>query len=210
METNRQDDKLYILLDSGNTPLTHCLIQGPTDGQTLQIEVLGGREDDVAAHEVVELISMGRGKDYQCKVLRQRGERFSLEKIMELDPEVRRNLRVPIRFESFLYPITGKWKGRRKIRSIDLSCGGIGFFSGPGLRVGERMEVVISLTDEPLILRCEILRINELKEERVMYAAKFVDMCEDEEVMVRKAVFSIQLQNEMRRADFEEDLEDAT
>ncbi|MCI8909979.1 MAG: PilZ domain-containing protein [Oscillibacter sp.] len=209
MEMNRQDDKLYMLLDSGNTPLAHCLMQGPTDGQTLQVEILGGREDAVGAHEIVELISMGRSNmAYQCKVLRQRGERFALEKLMELDPEVRRNLRVPIRFESFLYPLSGRWKGRRNIRSIDLSCGGIGFFSGPGLRAGERMEVVIPLTDEPLILRCEILRINELKEERVMYAAKFVEMCEDEEVMVRKAVFNIQLQNEMRRADLEEDLED--
>lgn len=205
--TERQDDKLYMILDSGNTPLAHCVIQGPAGGQTLQIQVLNGKEDDVAAHEVVELISMGRGgKDYQCRVLRQRNERFTLETIMELDPEFRRNLRVPIRFETFLYPITGRWKGRREALSIDLSCGGIGFFSGPGLREKERMEVVIPLTDEPLILRCEILRIKELKEERVMYAAKFVDMCEDEEVMVRKAVFGIQLRNESERADLEKDL----
>lgn len=201
-----QDGKLYMILDSGNTPLAHCELQGPP-GQTLQIQVLNGKEDDVAAHEVVELICLGRGgKDYQCRILRQRGERFTLEIIMELDPEFRRNLRVPIRFETFLYPITGRWKGRREATSIDLSCGGIGFFSGPGLGEKERMEVVIPLTDEPLILRCEILRIKELKEERVMYAAKFVDMCEDEEVMVRKAVFSIQLRNESERADLEKDL----
>ena len=113
--TERQDDKLYMILDSGNTPLAHCVIQGPAGGQTLQIQVLNGKEDDVAAHEVVELISMGRGgKDYQCRVLRQRNERFTLETIMELDPEFRRNLRVPIRFETFLYPITGRWKGRRR------------------------------------------------------------------------------------------------
>ena len=28
-----------------------------------------------------------------------------------------------------------------------------------------------------------------------MYATKFVDMCEDEEVVVREAVFSLQLQS---------------
>ena len=202
-----QEENLYMLLDSANTPLAHCVIQGAAGGDTLQIEVLNGREAQVAAHEVVEMISMGRGgKDYQSRVLRQRNERFSLEKLMELDPEVRRNLRVPIRFETFLYPVTGRWKGRRDALSIDLSCGGIGFFSGPGLQIGERMEVVISLTDQPLILRCEILRTNELKDDRVMYAAKFVDMCEDEEVMVRKAVFSIQLQNEFQRASLAEDL----
>ena len=204
---DKQEEKLYMLLDSANTPLAHCVIQGAEDGKILQVEVLHGREGDVAPHEVVELICMGRGgKDYQCRVMRQRGERFSLEKIMELDPEVRRNLRVPVRFETFLYPVTGRWKGRRDALSLDLSCGGLGFFSIPGLKVGERIEVVIPLTDEPLILRCEVLRIKELKDERVMYASKFVDMCEDEEVMVRKAVFNIQLQNELRRAEAAESL----
>ena len=77
-----------------------------------------------------------------------------------------------------------------------------------GLEAGEKLEMVIPVTEEPVILRCEVLRRKELRNDKLLYAVKFVDMCEDEEVMVRKAVFNIQLQNEMRRADLEEDLED--
>ena len=50
-------------------------------------------------------------------------------------------------------------------------------------------------TEEPVILICEVLRRQELQNDRYMYATKFVDMCEDEEVVVREAVFSLQLQN---------------
>ena len=46
-----------------------------------------------------------------------------------------------------------------------------------------------------MILRCEILRKQELQNDRFLYATKFVDMCEDEEVVVREAVFSLQLQS---------------
>ena len=55
--------------------------------------------------------------------------------------------------------------------------------------------MVIPVTEEPVILRCEVLRRKELRNDKLLYAVKFVDMCEDEEVTVREAVFSIQLEN---------------
>ena len=58
-----------------------------------------------------------------------------------------------------------------------------------------RAEIVVTPTEEPVILRCEILRKQELQNDRFLYATKFVDMCEDEEVVVREAVFSLQLQS---------------
>ena len=42
--------------------------------------------------------------------------------------------------------------------------------------------MVIPVTEEPVILRCEILRRQELRNDKLLYAVKFVDMCEDEEV----------------------------
>lgn len=131
----------------------------------------------------------------QCRIVRQRGDRIALEKIASLDPDLRRNLRVPIKFDTFIYPITGRWRGRRAVRSIDLSCGGVAFYGDDGLEAGERLEMVIPVTEEPVILRCEILRRQELRNDKLLYAVKFVDMCEDEEVTVREAVFSIQLEN---------------
>ena len=207
--SERQEERLYLLLDSVNHPLARGRMEGPANGETLQMLVLDNDVEKVVCHEVIVLMSMsGNEPPLQCRIVRQRGDRVALEKIASLDPDLRRNLRVPIKFDTFIYPITGRWRGRRAVQSIDLSCGGVAFYGDGGLEIGEKLEMVIPVTEEPVVLRCQILRRQELRNDKMLYAIKFVEMCEDEEVMVRKAVFNIQLQNEMRRADLEEDLED--
>lgn len=194
--SERQEERLYLLLDSVNNPLARGKMEGPANGNVLQLLVLDDDVEKVGRHEVIVLMSMnGDDPPLQCRILRQRGDRIALEKIASLDPELRRNLRVPIKFDTFIYPITGRWRGRRAIQSIDLSCGGVAFYGDEGLEVGERMEIVIPLTAQAVILRCQILRKQELRNDKLLYATKFVDMCEDEEVTVREAVFSIQLQS---------------
>ena len=81
-----------------------------------------------------------------------------VEMVRMLDAGIRQNLRIPVRFESFLYPISGSWKGRAAIVSRDLSCGGIAFLSEKQLKVGEICEIVIPVTTEPLVLKLKILR----------------------------------------------------
>ena len=193
--SERQEERLYLLLDSVNNPLARGRLEGPA-GDTLQLMVMDNDVDKVACHEVIVLMSMsGSEPPLQCRIVRQRGDRIALEKIASLDPDLRRNLRVPIKFNTFIYPITGRWQGRREIQSIDLSCGGVAFYGDEGLEIEERLELVIPVTEEPVILRCQILRKQELRNDKLLYATKFVDMCEDEEVTVREAVFSIQLES---------------
>ena len=192
----RQEERMYLLLDSVNHPLARGRLEGPAAGDTLQLMVMDNDVEKVACHEVIVLMSMsGSEPPLQCRIVRQRGDRIALEKIASLDPDLRRNLRVPIKFNTFIYPITGRWQGRREIQSIDLSCGGVAFYGDEGLEIEERLELVIPVTEEPVILRCQILRKQELRNDKLLYATKFVDMCEDEEVTVREAVFSIQLES---------------
>ena len=192
----RQEERMYLLLDSVNHPLARGRLEGPAAGDTLQLMVMDNDVDKVACHEVIVLMSMsGSEPPLQCRIVRQRGDRIALEKIASLDPDLRRNLRVPIKLNTFIYPITGRWQGRREIQSIDLSCGGVAFYGAEGLEIEERLELVIPVTEEPVILRCQILRKQELRNDKLLYATKFVDMCEDEEVTVREAVFSIQLES---------------
>lgn len=194
--SERQEERLYLLLDSVNTPLARGRMEGPANGNILQMLVLDNDVEKVAKHEVIVLMSMsGSEPPLQCRIVRQRGDRVALEKIASLDPDLRRNLRVPIKFDTFIYPITGQWRGRRAVQSIDLSCGGVAFYGDDGLEIGEKLEMVIPVTEEPVLLRCQILRRQELRNDKVLYAIKFVDMCDDEEVTVREAVFSIQLEN---------------
>ena len=194
--SERQEERLYLLLDSVNHPLARGRMEGPANGETLQMLVLDNDVEKVVCHEVIVLMSMsGNEPPLQCRIVRQRGDRVALEKIASLDPDLRRNLRVPIKFDTFIYPITGRWRGRRAVQSIDLSCGGVAFYGDGGLEIGEKLEMVIPVTEEPVVLRCQILRRQELRNDKMLYAIKFVEMCEDEEVTVREAVFSIQLEN---------------
>ena len=190
-------NRTYLILDTQNHALANGELATPADAVPMRLNVLHNKVDNVMAHEVITLFSSSSEEPpIQCRILRQRGDTVLLEKIATLDPEVRRNLRVPVKFDTFLYPLpSSSWGGRRTAKSIDLSCGGIAFYADCQLELHEQMEIVVTPTEEPVILRCEILRKQELQNDRFMYATKFVDMCEDEEVVVREAVFSLQLQS---------------
>lgn len=189
-------NRTYLILDTQNHALANGELATAPDASPMRLNILNNKVDNVMAHEVVTLLSSSsEDLPIQCRILRQRGDAVLLEKIATLDPEVRRNLRVPVKFDTFLYALPDSaWKGRRNVQSIDLSCGGIAFYADCQLELHERMEIVITPTEEPVILHCEVLRKQELQNGRFLYATKFVDMCEDEEVVVREAVFSLQLQ----------------
>ena len=55
------------------------------------------------------------------------------------------------------------------------------------------VQVVLPVTDSPLLLRAKILRDLPTEDPVPLYASRFVDLCLDEEMAIRKAVFSIQI-----------------
>jgi len=125
------------------------------------------------------------------KVILRRGNDLVLEPMKELGPEARQNLRMPVHFETFIYLEEG---GRVSVQAVDLSCGGFAFLSERSFRRYERFEVVIPITSEgPLLLHGEILR-EKPKDDKMVYASKFCDLCPDEEQRVREAVFQVQLE----------------
>lgn len=200
MTTANQDSSTYLILDSANTPLAHGKMETPPGSKPMRMLVLEAKVDNVMEHGEVNLVGMGSSDlPMRCRVLRQRGDRVLLEKLGTLDGELRRNLRVPVQFDTFLYPLDGAWRGRRTARSLDLSCGGIAFLAEDGLELHDRAEIVVVPTENPVLLRCEVLRKQEREGGAFFYATKFVDMCEDEEVAVREAVFSLQLQSSPRK-----------
>ena len=190
--------KRYRLLDSWNTPLANGVLAGPADGELLQIQVLDGRVGVVTAHEVIQVVgSDHEDRAVKCRLTHSRNDMVVLERLETADASLHQNLRIPVCFYSYLYPTGETKRGRMVIRSVDLSCSGIAYYGEPGMQEGDTAEVVLPITEEPLIVRAEILRTtNDLKNGETLYAAKFVDLCHDEETMIRRAVFSIQIRNE--------------
>lgn len=192
-----QDNGKYLLVDSRQAPLARAVLESSAQAQNWQIRILDDKIDEVMKHELVQMVSMVDGAPSLLgRIIRNRGDRIVVEPLHPLEESLRQNLRMPVRFESFIYPLSGKWTGRRTVQSLDLSCGGIAFYSEQVLEDREQVEVVIPITGQPLVLRCEVIRQRpSSRSAELLYACKFVDLCEGEERMVREAVFGVQLRS---------------
>lgn len=122
-----------------------------------------------------------------------------IKPIRRIGEKVRNNLRIPVSFSSYVYPVSGKWKGRCAIISHDLSCGGIAFYTDHHLEVGELAEIVLPVTTNPLLLYIKVLRKVEETPGRIFYACCFVDLIHDQEMLLREAVFNIQIERRKMR-----------
>ncbi|MEY8315943.1 PilZ domain-containing protein [Oscillospiraceae bacterium 50-58] len=188
-------ERIYLILDSKSTPLANAVLESPPNSEVLQIRILGGKEDKVAEHREIQLIGMDDTTPNRVGVIiRQRDDKMVIQPTAALGPNARENLRIFTDFESVMYPVTGRWKGQRTLRAKDLSCGGIAFWADRALEEREIVEMVLPVTDSPLIVKTQILReLPDDTTEQPLYASKFVDLIQDEEALIRKAVFSIQI-----------------
>ncbi len=187
-------ERLYLLLDSKGTPLANAVLESPPNSEVLQIRVLNDKADEVATHREIQLIGIDDSTPNRVGVIvRQRDDKLVIQPTAALDSNARENLRILTDFSSVMYPVSGRWKGQRAVRGKDLSCGGVAFYASTALEDREIVELVLPVTDSPLVIKTQILRT--LKEEGnvPLYAAKFIDLIQDEEALIRKAVFSIQI-----------------
>ena len=189
-------ERLYLILDSMGTPLANAVLESPPNSQMLQIRILNDKVNKVAEHRELQLISMDDGSPNHVGVIvRQRDDKMVIQPTAALGPKAREDLRIQTEFESVMYPATGNWIGQRTFQAKDLSCGGIAFWSSISLEEREIVEMALPVTDSPLLVRVQVLRELEDESPRPLYAAKFVDLIHDEEALIRKAVFSIQINN---------------
>lgn len=187
-------EHLYLLLDSQCNPLAQAVLESPLGAEVLQLRVLDGAVGRVTAHKEIQLMGLDNNTPARAGIITHtRGDQLVVQPTAFLGANARENLRVDISFQSFLYPVSGQWKGRETVLGKDLSCGGVAFHCARPLQPGEIAEIVLPVTDVPLLLKIQILRTLSTNAPVPLYAAKFVDMIQDEEFMVRKAVFSIQV-----------------
>ncbi len=196
----------YLLLDSRNTPIARGVLESPPDAPDVLIRVLDGAVGEVLCHEILCLVGLSdKAHTIAGQVIRRRGEDvIQLKRQKILGSEIRQNLRMPVSFETFIYPLSGDWKGRQPVKALDLSCGGIAFFCEKELREREQMEIVIPITTNPLIVECQVIRQRlSAQENMFLYATKFIDLCHDQEIMLREAVFSVQLNTRGKKSPAE-------
>lgn len=185
-------DRLYLVLDKEGHALSQAMLESSPDADMLQVRLVG--DEDLALEGEVQLIGLDDSAPARRGVVkRQRGSRVLVQPTAELGAEARENLRVRTNFKSVIYPVTGSWRGQRAVQGYDLSCGGVAFHTMQELSPGEVAELVLPVTDEPLLLHFRVLRSLPTSEPVPLYAARFTDLILDQEILIRKAVFAIQV-----------------
>lgn len=194
-------ERLYLILDKTGHALAQAVLESPRITEVVQLRLTEETEVDFLQVGEIQCIGLDNGSaSMRGVVTMQRGDRLVIRPGAMLGAEARENLRIQTDFESVMYPITGYWKGQRHIKGHDLSCGGVAFHTAQAVKVGEVVQIVLPVTDSPLLLRTRILRKLNTDEPDPLYAARFVDLCLDEEVAIRKAVFSIQVSRPKAKA----------
>ena len=192
---------LCVLLDSSTARvLARGYLEGPPDGLNLQINVIEGDPLAVVHTDHVQIVLADEEMTPKLgHVIHYQGARLVLEPLRELvGNTVRANLRMPVDFDTFVYPTDGT-PGRWRARGNDLSCGGISFYSQGRFSVGDIVEVVVPITrGGPLLLGCELLRTKDMDDGSRFYAAKFTEVLNEQESMLREAVFNVQLKSIQR------------
>lgn len=183
---------LYLLMDSNSRMLARGRRLDAPGRKNIYIKLIDGNARTLVDAGIIQAVPQDKSLPPQItRVADFREDAIALEPLRELGSEVRRNFRVPVVFDSFVYPPGG---GRAPMRSVDLSCGGLAFRSPRPFAVGETFEVVIPMTSEgPLVLTGEILRVHLETDGNNFYACKFIHMIDDEESFLREAVFAIQI-----------------
>ena len=185
-------DRLYLVLDPEGHALCQAVLESSPDADMLQVRLTG--DDDTVLEGEVQLIGLDDSSPARRGIVkRQRGRHVLVQPTAELGAEARENLRVRTDFKSVIYPVTGAWRGQRAVQGYDLSCGGVAFHTMQELSPGEVAELVLPVTDEPLLLHFRVLRTLPTQEPVPLYAARFTDLILDQEILIRKAVFAIQV-----------------
>ena len=191
LKKDKQQD-YYFLMDKNSNYLARGSLQDNPDNDNILFKVLNGDTEEILRLEIVQVVPTDKTKSVTMgKAVSRRGNVVTIEPMRDMGMGVRKNFRMPVDFESFIYPDSG---GRYIIKSIDLSSGGIAFYTVANLPTGSQMEVVIPITAEaPIIVRCTILRAFPVAPPIHKYACQFVDLIQDEESLIQEAVFNIQL-----------------
>lgn len=181
----------YLLVGSKEGPLARAELQGSPDAPRLQLRITEGRAGDVEKAELIQAVPMDSKLTMRMgKVVLRRENTVVLEISKDRAHDARKNLRMPVSFESFVYFQGG---GRASIRALNLSSGGIAFCCAAPMAVGQVIEVVVPITTEdPAIVQAEVLRIQPGGGEEQVYACKFLDLLPEEEARLREAVFHVQ------------------
>lgn len=192
---NHEENKmnLWMLFDPAYTLVDQAVLESKRGDCVAVLHPVGENVREAMQMHIV-LFSWAEDPNiiYRGEVYSRRNGRLYLEKVTRMQPDTGHHLRVRMEFHSKLLCVREGRVFRSPIVSFDLSAGGIAFFSPAELEIGEECEVVIPVTSIMLVIKMQILRMEVTTGNKWKYAACFLDLSNEEESMIRQAIFSEQ------------------
>lgn len=198
---NNQEQNKYLILDPNQKPLARAYLSGELSTGSKEFSCLEKHPPDLTCYPALSILSLTSDEftAWSGKVQAQRGSRFTFFPTETLSEETRRNLRVALRFDTYIYPSHPHSFGRLSISSFDISCGGIALFSSIPLAPGETYTIVIPILHTPLILPIRVLRPRSIEmdgQTLSAYSCTFYDLLPQEEALLRETIFDYQLKHQ--------------
>lgn len=191
----------YLILDCDQSSLTTGTMRTPANAEIIELEIPDGDSELLEGEQQLQFIGYSPNTpSFLGEIVRIRSSRVSVRYLQRLGEVSEETLQVEHHFDSFVYPISGDWKGRYPISVSRLGCGGISFTSDYVLKSREMIEVVIPVKDGEALLLCGKIVYptsadapsNTLP---YQYKLKFISGVEDMEVLVRKEVMYRQIKH---------------
>lgn len=207
----------YLVLDPNNKPLAHCRLAQEWDTGRRLFTLLEPCATNLTQYDLLHIISLNAEvfTAWAGRVEEQRKEQFTFQPTAVADENLRRNLRVDLRFTTYLYSLQPTLQhslqpirpramppARIPVLTYDISCGGIALFAARRLAVGDIYSIVIPLIRTPLMLPIRILRTKQVTIHEMihtLYACEFYDLLPQEEALLRETIFDYQLKHQKRR-----------
>ncbi len=191
-------ERRFLISDAEHRPIAIAHLESPADEKPFNLLIQtyepGMPSTALSIQQKITLIDIDNDLAMEGTIVNHAADRLLVEPGKRLGAEARKNLRVRTAFESIMFPVSGgSWQGQHKFISHDLSSGGIALRSNLSLECGETIELVLPVMEPPLLVKASVLRPLPSNYPEQLYATKFVDLTDDEDSLIRKSVFSIQL-----------------
>lgn len=191
MNRNIPENEKFVFLDDNHQTLASAVLLGQ-QGQSKTFRLIYAPSCDLAALPHINVLSVNSTAfmAWRGRIERIRDDKVDFISEEQIDSHLRRHLRIPMAFRTYLYSLAGN-KPRLPVISKDISCGGIALYCVTPLTPGTKFEIALPCTDPPIIVKLEVLRT--LSAQKNLYSCQFYDLLPQEEAMIQESIFDYDL-----------------
>ena len=187
----RQPEKKFIILDDNQQTLASAILM-EQQGQRKIFELTSTPSTDLLSLPAINILSLNSTEfmAWRGKAERLRCDQFYFWAEDRIDERLRRHLRIPMSFQTYLYPVSGVLF-RLPVVSKDISCGGIAIYSMEPLLTDPVFGIALPCAEPPLLVRLNVLRTRPSGSN--LYSCQFVDLLPPEDAMNQECIFEYDL-----------------